>query len=109
MYAVVATRVTPGKMGLRSWKLQGIPLPPGHVADCRVDFVYGYHMYVQWDGWMNQAYSRLSTTHGHITDCKLLVCMSKSICSVGKLLKPVAHHKQYNTQNVPIFAHMTFC
>ncbi len=23
---------------------------------------------------MNQAYSRLSTTHGHITDCKLLVC-----------------------------------
>ncbi len=27
-----------------------------------------------WDGWMNQAYSRLSTTHGHITDCKL-VCM----------------------------------
>ncbi len=27
------------------------------------------------DGWINQAYSRLSTTHGHITDCKLLVCM----------------------------------
>ncbi len=27
------------------------------------------------DGWMNQADSRLSTTHGHITDCKLL-CMS---------------------------------
>ncbi len=27
------------------------------------------------DGWMNQAYSRLSTTHGHITDCKLLVCV----------------------------------
>ncbi len=27
------------------------------------------------DGWMNQAYSRLLTTHGHITDCKLLVCM----------------------------------
>ncbi len=24
---------------------------------------------------MNQASSRLSTTHGHITDCKLLVCM----------------------------------
>ncbi len=22
------------------------------------------------DGWMNQAYSRLSTTHGHITDPK---------------------------------------
>ncbi len=27
------------------------------------------------DGWMNQAYSRLSTTHGHITDCKL-VCLA---------------------------------
>ncbi len=23
------------------------------------------------DGWMNQAYNRLSTTHGHITDCQL--------------------------------------
>ncbi len=29
----------------------------------------------QLDGWMNQAYSRLSTTHGHITGCKLVVCM----------------------------------
>ncbi len=27
------------------------------------------------DEWRNQAYSRLSSTHGHITDCKLLVCM----------------------------------
>ncbi len=27
------------------------------------------------DGWMNQAYSRLSTIHGHITDCKLVVWM----------------------------------
>ncbi len=25
--------------------------------------------------WMNQAYSRLSTTHSHITGCKLLVCV----------------------------------
>ena len=24
-----------------------------------------------WGGGVNQAYSRLSTTHGHITDCKL--------------------------------------
>ncbi len=31
--------------------------------------------FVLWDGWMNQAYSRLSTTHSHITDCKLLVCV----------------------------------
>ncbi len=26
-------------------------------------------------GLMYQAYSRLSTTHGHITDCELLLCM----------------------------------
>ncbi len=32
-------------------------------------------MCIYLDGWMNQAYTRLSTTHGHITDCKLLVCM----------------------------------
>ncbi len=28
------------------------------------------------DGWMNQAYRQISTTRGHITDCKLVVCMS---------------------------------
>ncbi len=32
------------------------------------------HQTKEVDGW-NQVYSRLSTTHGHITDCKLLVCM----------------------------------
>ncbi len=32
-------------------------------------------MSTRMDGWMNQAYNRLSTTHGHITDCNLLVCM----------------------------------
>ncbi len=36
----------------------------------RMDFYS--HMWM--DGWMNQAYYRLSTTHGHITDGKL-VCM----------------------------------
>ncbi len=39
------------------------------------------------DGWMNQAYSRLSTTHGHIPDCKLVVCMYWT-CLV--LVRPVA-------------------
>ncbi len=34
-----------------------------------------YQCVIKNDGWMNQAYSRLSTTHGHITDCKLLVYM----------------------------------
>ena len=50
------------------------------------------------NGWMNQAYSRLSITHGHITDCKLLVCMDwnrlvlvrpeASLYSTG----PLKHH-----------------
>ncbi len=35
-------------------------------------FQSGLYWYTyQQQGWMNQAYSRLSTTHGHITDCKL--------------------------------------
>ena len=36
------------------------------------------HVFHGWmDGWMDESglESRLSTTHGHITDCKLLVCM----------------------------------
>ncbi len=39
------------------------------------------------DEWMNQAYSWLSTTHGHITDCKLLVCMCWTCLG---LVRPVA-------------------
>ncbi len=34
------------------------------------------------DGWMNQAYSRLSTTHGHITYCKLDSLVSASVSVV---------------------------
>ncbi len=30
-----------------------------------------FHLIRPWNEWVNQAYSRLSTTHGHITDCKL--------------------------------------
>ncbi len=41
----------------------------------------------EWGGWMNGAYSRLSTTHGHITDCKLLVCMC---CIRLVLVRPAA-------------------
>ncbi len=33
-------------------------------------------------GWMNQAYSRLSTTHGHITDCKLDSVVYAGVCVV---------------------------
>ena len=31
---------------------------------------------------MNQAYSRLSTTHGHITDCKLDSVVYVGVCVV---------------------------
>ncbi len=31
-------------------------------------------------GWVNQAYSRLSTTHGHITDCKLYSVVYAGVC-----------------------------
>ncbi len=42
------------------------------------------------DRWMNQAYSRplmvISTTHGHITDCKLVcMCWTRLV-----LVRPVA-------------------
>ncbi len=34
-------------------------------------------------GWgVNQAYSRLSTTHGHITDCKLDSVVYAGVCEV---------------------------
>ncbi len=38
----------------------------------------------QMDGWMNQAYSRLSTTHGHITD-RMLDSVVYAAVSVGIL------------------------
>ncbi len=34
------------------------------------------------EGWVNQAYSRLSTTHGHITDCKLDSVVYVGVCVV---------------------------
>ncbi len=62
------------------------------------------------DGWMNQAYSRLSTTHGQITDCKLLVCMywtrlvlvrpAASLCTCSA--SPLKHRDLARTEvNVP--------
>ncbi len=33
-------------------------------------------------GWVNQGYSRLSTTHGHITDCKLDSVVYVGVCVV---------------------------
>ncbi len=52
----------PGKFESTTW----------HV-DINVHANFNIHVF-DIDEWMNQAYSRLSTTHGHITDCKL-VCM----------------------------------
>ncbi len=37
---------------------------------------------LQVGGWVNQAYSRLSTTHGHITDCKLYSVVYAGVCMV---------------------------
>ncbi len=36
-------------------------------------------------GW-NQAYSRLSTTHGHITDCKLDSVVCAGVTNAGELM-----------------------
>ncbi len=33
-------------------------------------------------GWVNQAYNRLSTTHVHITDCKLDSVVYAGVCVV---------------------------
>ncbi len=47
----------------------------GHCGDqctVTVESRYGQCRITVWTLWgVNQAYSRLSTTHGHITDCKL--------------------------------------
>ncbi len=39
---------------------------------------------------MNQAYSRLSTTHGHITDCKLdsVVYVGNMVYRTGFCIRP---------------------
>ncbi len=38
--------------------------------------------FVSWGGGVNQAYSRLSTTHGHITDCNLDSVVYADVCVV---------------------------
>ena len=49
------------------------------IVEYHVDNTRGYllvlNVNLHVEGWMIQAYSRLSTTHGRIIDCKLLVCM----------------------------------
>ncbi len=48
------------------------------------------------DGRMNQVYSQLSTTHGHITDCKL-VCM----CSTRLVLvRPAASLYDFHIEQI---------
>ncbi len=48
---------------------------------------------------VNQAYSRLSTTHGHITDCKLdSVVYAGVFCEYGMLVYEVMH-KMRSTQD----------
>ncbi len=45
------------------------------------------------EGGLNQAYSRLSTTHGHITDCKLdtVVAMKKKKILLNEQIRNIAH------------------
>ncbi len=47
------------------------------------------------DGRINQVYSGVSTTHGHITDCKLLVCMYWT--------RPPPHGSAVMSQPRPLF------
>ncbi len=55
---------------------------------CMYMYVSSASMYVyirrqqHWGGGVNQAYSRLSTTHGHITDCKLDSGVYAGVCVV---------------------------
>ncbi len=47
-------------------------------------------------GWVNQAFSRLSTTHGHIADCKLDSVVYAGVCVVilhclGSVQVPAYH------------------
>ncbi len=66
-----------------------------------------YHRVMIWtDRWMNQAYCRLSTTHGHITDCKLLVCKIwierggwtrlRKVTPQGSVMGPFAYNAHTN-------------
>ncbi len=45
-----------------------------------VDFleIVHFHLFRGW--WVNQAYSQLSATHGHITDCKLDSVVYAGVC-----------------------------
>ncbi len=55
---------------------EGVLAQSGKTLSCAAEGARERNVVSMWmDGWMNQDYSRLSTTHGHITDCKLLVCM----------------------------------
>ncbi len=69
----------------------------GQYGTLSVGLLTKTHFPYPMDGGMNQAYSRLSTTHGHITDCKLvwmywtrlvLVRPAASLYSTG----PLKHH-----------------
>ncbi len=65
----------------REWSASRSSKGRRHFADADATEC-GWHQVVCWmDGWMNQAFSRLSTTHGHITDCKLLVCVLDPSCT----------------------------
>ncbi len=47
-----------------------------------VEVITNHFRHVLEGGWVNQAYSRLSTTHGHITNCKLDSVVYVGVCVV---------------------------
>ncbi len=51
-------------------------------------------------GWVNQAYSRLSTTHGHITDCKLDSVVYAGVCVVILMWICLVWAKRSTTDNL---------
>ncbi len=52
-------------------RVSAVYVPRAGISQGKDSLRYDHAMTRIVDRWVNQAYSRLSTTHGHITDCKL--------------------------------------
>ncbi len=63
-----------------------LPQEPYHSMQADMCNYAHFYANILMDGWMNQAYGRLSTTNGHITDCKLLVCMLQTYWTSGPVI-----------------------
>ncbi len=70
---------------IHRWRLPTIWLPLTSVIKERLLLI----PYI--GGWVNQADSRLSTTHGHITDCKLDSVVYVGVCVVISYIHRAPH------------------